>query len=116
MRISDWSSDVCSSDLGFLAAVDTDNHRLDLLAGLDAVGPLFVTVAAKIATLDEASCTVFTGLDFKAAIPDFKNRDGNGRALVKAAGRRNNAFTRSTLLQLLHDPRNARHPYNHDNQ
>src|SRR3546814_16685805 len=94
MRISDWSSDVCSSDLGFLAAVETDNHRIDLLAGLEAVGTLFVTVAAKIATLDEASCTVFTGLDFKAAIADFKNRDGNGRALVKDAGRGRNACTR----------------------
>src|SRR3546814_2888639 len=137
MRISDGSSDVCSSDLdiaerrtrirgtilcnslllfgnlqrldreiGFLAAVETDNHRIDLLAGLEAVGTLFVTVAAKIATLDEASCTVFTGLDFKAAIADFKNRDGNGRALVKAAGRGRNACTRRTLFKLLHAQRN----------
>src|SRR3546814_4076378 len=106
MRISDGSSDVCSSDLdiaerrtrirgtilcnslllfgnlqrldreiGFLAAVETDNHRIDLLAGLEAVGTLFVTVAAKIATLDEASCTVFTGLDFKAAIADFRSEE-----------------------------------------
>src|SRR3546814_5904463 len=27
MRISDWSSDVCSSDLKFLEAVDTEDHR-----------------------------------------------------------------------------------------
>src|SRR3546814_16864632 len=114
MRISDGSSDVCSSDLdiaerrtrirgtilcnsllrfgnlqrldreiGFLAAVETDNHRIDLLAGLAAVGTLFVTVAAKIATLDEARCTGFHGLDIKAAIADFKHRDANGRALFK---------------------------------
>src|SRR3546814_6290121 len=76
-------------------------------AGLEAVGTLFVTVAAKIATLDEASCTVFTGLDFKAAIADFKNRDGNGRALVKASGRGRNACTRRTLFKLLHAQRNA---------
>src|SRR3546814_13916932 len=76
-------------------------------SGLEAVGTLFVTVAAKIATLDEASCTVFTGLDFKAAIADFKNRDGNGRALVKAAGRGRNACTRRTLFKLLHAQRNA---------
>src|SRR3546814_20089244 len=138
MRISDGSSDVCSSDLdiaerrtrirgtilcnslllfgnlqrldreiGFLAAVETDNHRIDLLAGLEAVGTLFVTVAAKIATLDEASCTVFTGLAFNAAIAAFKKRDGNGRALVKAAGRSRNAFPRLTLFNLLHAQRNA---------
>src|SRR3546814_16663953 len=92
-------------EIGFLAAVETDNHRIDLLAGLEAVETLFVTVAAKIATLDEASCTVFTGLDFKAAIEDFKNRDGNGCALVKAAGRGRKNCTRRTILKLLHAPR-----------
>src|SRR3546814_14088796 len=42
MRISDWSSDVCSSDLHVVAAVDAvPEHRVrrDRAADVDAAGP-----------------------------------------------------------------------------
>src|SRR3546814_12878862 len=37
MRISDWSSDVCSSDLGQQLIGDRDRSCADLLSGLGAV-------------------------------------------------------------------------------
>src|SRR3546814_6989500 len=42
MRISDWSSDVCSSDLGFMEDVDVPRE----LASLDCIGGPFDMITA----------------------------------------------------------------------
>src|SRR3546814_16634698 len=58
MRISDWSSDVCSSDLTFAAGgvgviVGADDRRLDLAVGPDEIAEVACTFDVMI--LDEES-------------------------------------------------------------
>src|SRR3546814_17072789 len=49
MRISDWSSDVCSSDLGWIGLLDVDAKHVD--AGLVAVEHFLRAFADKIGDL-----------------------------------------------------------------
>src|SRR3546814_13042924 len=52
MRISDWSSDVCSSDLAVALAEGHDGHRLGLPAFLSDGRALHVGVCAVLAFAD----------------------------------------------------------------
>src|SRR3546814_17184836 len=47
MRISDWSSDVCSSDLGSVACIERANHRADLTEDCAFLGNGEVTTHLK---------------------------------------------------------------------
>src|SRR3546814_7026443 len=78
MRISDWSSDVCSSDLGNdvdLFALQFLNHRLNAAtlhadAGTDRVDR---TVAADHADLRARTGVAGSGLDLDNAIVAFRH-------------------------------------------
>src|SRR3546814_8526422 len=55
MRISDWSSDVCSSDLQHPLAVDEDEHavrtqiaKIDVRGAVRPVGDIFVGVGGEL--------------------------------------------------------------------
>src|SRR3546814_15951324 len=51
MRISDWSSDVCSSDLGLLSAYKSNaNNQLRTASAYFLASGLFATFQEKIAT------------------------------------------------------------------
>src|SRR3546814_6637978 len=83
MRISDWSSDVCSSDLGVPHTVIVDNAgghlmqhgRVDLLiTGTDrttATGD----VANKIGTYLKALAAVDNGVPFYVALPGTRSEE-----------------------------------------
>ena len=72
-------------EVRLLRTIETDHHRVELLANLETVGALLVTITAKVGALDEAGCSVLTGLHFEAAIADFEHRHGRDGILGKAA-------------------------------
>src|SRR3546814_14892576 len=47
MRISGWSSDVCSSDLGRIGAFNAHNQRAAFLDGIDQIGRMGNTASGK---------------------------------------------------------------------
>src|SRR5690606_28789098 len=82
--------------------VETDNHRVELLADLIAFGALFVAVAAKVGALDEAGGAIFAGLHFEAVVADFEDRDGDDVVLLhRTRGADAAADGRSALFKLL---------------
>jgi hypothetical protein len=75
-----FSSAICmrlDREVRLLRTVETDDHRVELLADLEAVGTLLVAVAAKVAALDEAGGAVFAGLNFEAAVAHFEHGNGD---------------------------------------
>src|SRR3546814_17697410 len=74
MRISDWSSDVCSSDLGALRRVEAEQARLDLGDGEagDGAGELF--------RKDDAVFGDRRALEIASALLFFAVRVQRGRA------------------------------------
>src|SRR5690606_15022004 len=86
-----------------LRAVESGDHRVELLAHLETVGTLFVAVAAEVGALDEAGRTVFAGLDFQAAVADFEDGYGNHFAAAHRTARSGRAAgSGRTLFTLLH--------------
>src|SRR5205085_8406695 len=71
-------------EVGLLRAVEADNHRVELLADLEAFGALLVAVAAKVAALDEAGRSVVADLDVEPGVLDRANGDGHDIVLVDA--------------------------------
>src|SRR3546814_2215330 len=55
MRISDWSSDVCSSDLGCCRFM-TDAGARDRMTGMRALATLTFLIAAILAVPAQAAC------------------------------------------------------------
>src|SRR5205809_4417354 len=72
-------------EVRLLRPVETDHHRIELLADLEALGALLVAVAAEIGTLDEAGGPVVTDLDLEPAVADLEHGHGDRLALVGAA-------------------------------
>src|SRR3546814_19867519 len=68
MRISDWSSDVCSSDLSVFSSAD--KHRIDLAAaigtGMWLLHPLFVSTTLYIVQREAMLPATFTLLGLLA--------------------------------------------------
>src|SRR3546814_14520143 len=52
----DWSSDVCSSDLPYRAHPDGYANAIELVAGLKAIAPFDISVAAYPETHPDATC------------------------------------------------------------
>src|SRR3546814_11879149 len=69
MRISDWSSDVCSSDLARTAAVHENRRRLDRRPALPMNAParLFSHVASRAALASVAVACLLLGLKIYAS-------------------------------------------------
>src|SRR5690606_34767685 len=88
-------------EVGLLRAVEAGDHGVELLADLEALRPLLVTVATKVAALDEAGRAVVARLDVKPAVIDREHRHRDDIALADAAGRRAR-FDDAAALELLH--------------
>src|SRR3546814_14765611 len=73
MRISDWSSDVCSSDLRELVAAQVDAFVL-----LEAVGEIFDELAVEILTAEEGVAVGRLHLEY--AVANLEHRDVEGAA------------------------------------
>ena len=72
-------------EVRLLRAVEADDHRVELLADLEALRTLLVAVAAKVGALDEAGRAVVADLDLEPAVADFEHGDGDRLALLDAA-------------------------------
>src|SRR3546814_768045 len=72
LRISDWSSDVCSSDLSRAISVAGYRVELDLRSAVDSAVKTFSTVT----TIDLTSSVESTWLDFIGAAVDSVDVDG----------------------------------------
>src|SRR3546814_13663705 len=86
MRISDWSSDVCSSDLG-------DGFGSRMLAGVGVIFYVLLALRRKLrdaAGFDEGGPDLATLLDLVAVgtVADLVPLDADNRALVSAGLRR----------------------------
>src|SRR6185312_12425260 len=99
--------------IGLLRAVETDDHRVELLPDLEALRPLLVAVAAKVAALDEADRAVVADLNVESRILHLADSDGHRLALPHSAasrsaapaGTRARARARAAALELLHAER-----------
>src|SRR3546814_4740282 len=87
MRISDWSSDVCSSDLPAFALVGRQARRIDQPLQCGGVGTMRMSQGPVFAQADGISCT----LDQLQRIPG-----------TAAAGRQHAVDRKSTRLNSSH--------------
>ena len=96
-------------EVGLFRTVEPGNHGVELLADLEAVGALFVAVAAKVGALDEAGRAIVASLHFKAAIAHFEHGDGDDLAFLspRCPSRLQRRRRRSALFKLLHAERDA---------
>src|SRR4051794_15418174 len=79
-----------------------------MLANLESLRTLFIAVAAKVATLDEADCSVIADLNVEASVLDCTNHHGDRLAFLDAANRRSGSSTASAAaFKLLHAKRNT---------
>src|SRR4051794_27902828 len=72
-------------EVWLLRPIEADDHCVELLADLEAVGALLVAVTAKIAALDEAGDAVLTNLDVEPGVLNCAHDHGQGFALLGAA-------------------------------
>src|SRR3546814_1283454 len=82
MRISDWSSDVCSSDLTFAAGgvgviVGADDRRLDLPVGPDEIAEVACTFDVMIMD-EESERSLVQALDILDQAAIHVDRDHRG--------------------------------------
>src|SRR3546814_4629062 len=82
LRISDWSSDVCSSDLKFkndqrLISQYFEGYEFGTLYGL--IGDGFFQSTDEIDALDQTALIPWGALDIVPGWPKFKDIDGDGK-------------------------------------
>src|SRR3546814_5705091 len=99
MRISDWSSDVCSSDLQVFVSPDGDHYRVRLTHSLEVaqIGRTIARVLGLNEDLTEALC-----LAHDIGHPPFGHagEEGLQTALKEQGGFDHNAQTLRTLMQI----------------
>src|SRR5207248_3106563 len=69
-------------EIRLLRAIEADHHGIELLADLETLGALLVSVAAKIAALDEAGRAIVANLDVEARILNRTHSDGERFAFL----------------------------------
>src|SRR3546814_14684639 len=109
MRISDWSSDVCSSDLTAASAVELDGGGLEQVeerlfalrevarkhsVAVDALPQLLEEISSRLALLDDQS----EGIAKRAAATDAARRDYVAKAEKLSIGRTKAAMRLDTAV------------------
>src|SRR5690606_21541855 len=78
-------------EVRLLRTIEADDHGIELLTDLEALGALLVAVAAEVGPLDETGGPILADLHFEPAVADFEHRDGDdvvpGDAARAGAGR-----------------------------
>ena len=98
-------------EVRLLRTVEADDHRVEILADLEALRALFVAVAAKIAALDEADRAIVADLNVEPASWTARTMTVTVSPFLTAARGRapppRGAGTRAAALELLHAERDA---------